>query len=112
MLSETWLWAVGLIAAIVFFAVVESYAIDYPNNQWTLSKAIATLGAKWPLSIWICGAFAGGLAVHFFWHWCDVGPDGIPAAGGFFLAVLGYYKRPPGRDRIFEAKCAGGAAPE
>jgi hypothetical protein len=72
-------WMVVCAVAVVLFAVGETYAIDYPNNQWTLSRVIATLGAKWPLSIWICGAFAGGLAVHFFWHYC---PQGIPITGG------------------------------
>jgi hypothetical protein len=102
MLSETWIWAVGLVVAVVFFAVVESYAIDYPHN---LSRVIATLGSKWPLSIWICGAFAGGLAV-------GIGPRVSRPLGVPFWRALGTPNTPRGRDRIFEGKCAGGAAPE
>jgi hypothetical protein len=64
------MWLLGLIWAIGFFALVEGYALRHPDRQWTLSRTIATIGEAWPLSIWLCGAFAGGLAVHFFWHWC------------------------------------------
>lgn len=63
-------WWYGSLAAVVFFAYFEW-------KGWltssTLSRWIYTIGKDWPLSIFLMGQFAGGLAVHFFWHWC---PDG------------------------------------
>lgn len=64
------MWLAGLVGSIVFFSFVEGLALRHPDRQWTLSATIAFIGAHFPLSIWICGAFAGGLAVHFFWHFC------------------------------------------
>jgi hypothetical protein len=66
-------WIIGLFAAIVFFAVFETYALRHPDRQNTLSMAIYTLGSKWPLSIFIMGMFCGALATHFFWHYCPPG---------------------------------------
>lgn len=62
-------WIVGILGAIVFFAVFEGLAFAHPDRFNTLSNFIATLGARWPLSIFLMGFFAGGLAVHFFWPW-------------------------------------------
>jgi hypothetical protein len=75
-MSEIWMWAMGLAGAIAFFAAIEGLAFKYPTRQYTLSRVIATMGQNFPLSIWICGVFAGGLAVHFFWHWCPFGGAG------------------------------------
>lgn len=72
-MSEVWIWLIGLAAAVIFFAAVESLAFRHPERQWTLSRGIATMGKNFPLSIWICGVFAGGLAVHFWWHYCPFG---------------------------------------
>lgn len=67
-------WIIGLVGAIVFFAVFETLAFKWPDRYGTLSRAVYTIGSRWPLSIWLMGVFAGGLAVHFFWHWCpDLG---------------------------------------
>lgn len=66
-------WIVGAFAAIVFFAVFEWKAFQFPASTNTLSHFIFTLGSTFPLSIWIMGIFCGGLAVHFFWHWCPAG---------------------------------------
>ena len=63
-------WIIGIIAAIVFFAIFERRALRHPHRQNTLSKFIAELGSAFPLSIFLMGMFAGGLAVHFFWRWC------------------------------------------
>lgn len=63
-------WTVCTLLAIAAFAVGETYAFKHPERQNTLSRAVYTLGANWPLSIFLMGMFAGGLAVHFFWHWC------------------------------------------
>lgn len=72
-------WLVGLFAAMAFFAWFEATAMRHPTRWNTLSRAIYNLGSKWPLSIFIMGMFAGGLAVHFFWHWC---PDLMPPGQG------------------------------
>jgi hypothetical protein len=67
-------WVFGILAAIIFFAVFEVRAFRHPDRQNTLSRFVFTIGQKFPLSIFMMGLFVGGLAVHFFWHWCpDVG---------------------------------------
>jgi hypothetical protein len=66
-------WIAGTFGAILFFAFWERYAFNHPDRNNTLSHAVFTIGARWPLSIWIMGVFSGGLAVHFFWHWCPPG---------------------------------------
>lgn len=63
-------WDLGLAAAVAFFAWFEARAFRHPERQNTLSHFVASLGAKWPLSIWLMGLFAGVLAAHFFWPWC------------------------------------------
>jgi len=62
-------WIACTAIAITLFAIGESYAFKHPDRQNTLSRAIYLLGKKWPLAIFLMGAFAGGLAVHFFWNW-------------------------------------------
>lgn len=67
-------WIILTFAAIAAFAWFEARAFRHPDRQNTLSRAVYTIGSQWPLSIWIMGVFCGGLAVHFFWHWCpDLG---------------------------------------
>lgn len=63
-------WIIGTLAAIGFFAIFEARGFRFPERQNTLSRAIYNLGSRWPLSIYLMGMFSGGLAVHFFWHWC------------------------------------------
>jgi hypothetical protein len=71
-------WIIGTCAAVIFFAAFEYWAFRHPERQNTLSRCIYDLGSRWPLSIFIMGTFVGGLAVHFFWHWCpDLMPPGI-----------------------------------
>lgn len=66
-------WDLGLLVAIVFFAFFEARAFKHPERNNTLSFWIYSIGAKWPLSIFLMGMFCGGLAVHFFWHYCPPG---------------------------------------
>jgi hypothetical protein len=66
-------WIIGTVIAIAFFAYFEKRAFDFPNSQNTLSRWIYDIGKNWPLSIWLMGMGSGGLAVHFFWHWCPPG---------------------------------------
>lgn len=68
-------WILGVLGAIAFFAVFEALAFAHPDRVNTLSHAIATLGARWPFSIFIMGFFSGTLAAHFFWPWAD-SPEG------------------------------------
>jgi hypothetical protein len=70
---EWYLWLIGLVLAIGFFAAVEGLALRHPDRQWTLSKCMAVLGARFPFSIWICGIFSGALAFHFWGHYCMIG---------------------------------------
>jgi hypothetical protein len=71
-------WIVGAMLAIAFFSYFEARALQHPFRQNTLSRWIYTLGKNWPLSIFLMGMFCGGLAVHFWWHWCpDVMPPGV-----------------------------------
>lgn len=63
-------WIIGAIGAIAFFAFWESYAFRHSDRTNTLSRWIYNMGQTWPLSIFLMGMLAGGLAVHFFWHWC------------------------------------------
>ena len=74
----TWPWLIWLIAVGISFALLERYAFKHPDREWTLSRTIATIGAKWPLSIALFGMFFGGLLVHFFWYFC---PPGITQGG-------------------------------
>lgn len=66
-------WVIGILIAIAFFVWFEARAFRWPDRQNSLSRWVYDIGAKFPLAIWIMGAFAGGLAVHFFWHWCPPG---------------------------------------
>lgn len=66
-------WIIGTLGAILFFAYFEWRAFKFPDKQNTLSRAVYTIGSTWPLSIFIMGMFCGGLATHFFWHWCPAG---------------------------------------
>lgn len=77
-------WIIGVVAAILFFAVGEWWAFRHPERQNTLSRAIYDLGAKWPMSIWIMGVFTGALAVHFFWQYCPEGSKSV----GFLINAL------------------------
>jgi hypothetical protein len=66
-------WIAGALGALAYFIYFEARAFRHPDRQNTLSRAIYNLGAKWPLSIFLMGMFAGGLSVHFWWHFCPAG---------------------------------------
>jgi len=82
-------WILGTLGAIAFFAFFERRGLDHAHSNNTLSYAVYTIGSKWPLSIFIMGQFCGGLAVHFFWHWCPPGSVsiGMIAPDGWFQIV-------------------------
>jgi hypothetical protein len=77
-MTGNWPWIAGAIAALIFFAVFEVLAFAHPDRLNTLSHAIASLGARWPFSIFLCGMFVGVLAAHLFWPWSSspLGPGG------------------------------------
>lgn len=64
----TWVWFVWLLCILVTFALLEW--LGWHRRFGTFSRSITTLGQQWPLSIFLWGFLFGGLAVHFFWHWC------------------------------------------
>lgn len=62
-------WIVGIALAIAFFAYFEWRAFRFPERQNTLSRFISSMGASWPLSIFLMGMLCGILAAHLFWPW-------------------------------------------
>jgi hypothetical protein len=77
--ATSWLWwFVWWPIVIGLFAVIEGYALRHKDRQWTLSRTIAWVGVKFPLSIAFFGMLFGGLLVHFFWHFC---PDFTKSQG-------------------------------
>ena len=72
-----WIWLGWLLAIAVSFAVIEGVAIAH--GKTTLSRFTVTCTAAFPPLIWTIGVICGGLAVHFWWHWC---PVGLPSQGG------------------------------
>lgn len=71
-----WVWSGWLLALIVSFAVFEGYALK--NGRTTLSRYTWNAFVAWPPLAAVFGMVFGGLAVHFFWHWC---PPGSISAG-------------------------------
>jgi hypothetical protein len=64
------IWALWVVLIAVSFGILEFAAW---NTGVTLSAAVWDISQAWPLIIWIAGALAGGLAVHFWWHWSPPG---------------------------------------
>jgi len=70
----SWLWwFVWFPLAVGSFALIEGFALKHPDRQWTLSRTIATVGARFPLSIAMLSGLFCGLLVHFYWHFCPPG---------------------------------------
>lgn len=67
------IWTAFLLAFIVAFAVIETWAIM--TGGTTLSRYTYEVTAAFPLLIFILGGVAGGLAVHFWWHWSPPGSE-------------------------------------
>lgn len=67
-----WVWIGWLLAIVISFAVFEGYALR--KNKTTLSRFTWNASKAWPPLPWVIGNVTGGLAVHFWWHWCpDLG---------------------------------------
>lgn len=68
-------WVLWWLFIFGSFTVLEARAFAHPERANTLSRFMATVGAKFPLSIGMIGMVLGGLMVHFFWHWgCGITP--------------------------------------
>jgi hypothetical protein len=65
-------WIIWLLLIVVSFTVLEAYAFKHPERENTLSRFIATVGLKFPLSLVMFGMLFGGLAVHFYWPFCPL----------------------------------------
>ena len=70
----TLFWTCWLVFFILLFAVGETYALR--KGKLTLSRWVYDASSKFPLLMVFYGMVFGGLAVHFFWHWCPAGGCG------------------------------------
>jgi Trk-type K+ transport system membrane component len=70
-MTHNWPWILGGIGFVIFFTIFEIRG--FKNKNTTLSRFVYNMGKAFPLSIFLWGALVGGLAVHFFWHWCPPG---------------------------------------
>jgi hypothetical protein len=64
----TWLWSLWLLAMIASFAAFEGFALA--TDRTTLSRFVVNATRAWPPIPFVFGLIVGGLATHFFWHWC------------------------------------------
>jgi hypothetical protein len=69
-MNNIYLWLIWFPLVFGSFALFEGFALKHPDRQWTLSRLMAYVGAKFPLSIAILSMLFGGLLVHFYWHFC------------------------------------------
>jgi hypothetical protein len=60
---STWIFMIG-----VSFGMLEWWGWQEGN---TFSRYVSTVGATWPLSIFLIGLVTGIMAAHFFWPWKD-----------------------------------------
>jgi hypothetical protein len=64
------IWSAWILLIAVSFGLLEGMAWNYGV---TLSRFVFDISQAWPLVIWLAGVLAGGLAVHFWWHWSPPG---------------------------------------
>ena len=57
-----WVTAVAILLGYEWFALA--------TGRKTLSRQVFDWTQAWGLFPWLAGVVCGGLAVHFFWHWC------------------------------------------
>lgn len=65
------IWTGWLLAIVISFGLIEGLAIAWGDT--TLSRYVWEISLKWPLIMVLYGMVAGGLAVHFWWHWSPPG---------------------------------------
>jgi hypothetical protein len=56
------------LVAVAFLLVYEAWALR--TGRRTLSRMVWNATVAWPLVPFVAGVVCGGLAVHFWWHWC------------------------------------------
>lgn len=71
------IWTAWLCSFVGLFALFETIALMHKGL--TLSMYTWIVSEHWPPIIFICGFLAGGLCVHFWWHW---NPPSIGTLGG------------------------------
>lgn len=64
----SWVWLAWILVTAIAFACFEGYALA--TDRTTLSRFTWNASQAWPPLPFICGLVVGGLAVHFWWHWC------------------------------------------
>lgn len=64
-------WTIWLLGLLLVFAVGETWALR--KGKLTLSRWTWQASQQFPLILVFYGMIFGGLAVHFFWHWCPGG---------------------------------------
>lgn len=66
-----WMWLVWAGLSAVVFALLERRALQ--GHGITLSMTVWRISKAFLPVIFLMGMMAGGLAVHFWWHWCPPG---------------------------------------
>ena len=62
MAYAAWILAIGILLGYEWYAI--------KTHKMTLSRAVWTLVAKWPMFSAVVGFVAGVLFAHFFWPSC------------------------------------------
>ena len=76
-----WLvWTSWLGFFVASFAVFEAWALA--TKGLTLSMFTWHISESWPPIIFVAGMMAGGLAVHFWWHWNPPSSGQLGGTGG------------------------------
>lgn len=73
-------WVCWLVSFILTFGIFETWALL--TKGLTLSMFTWHVSEQWPPIIWLCGVLAGGLAVHFWWHWNPPTTGQLGGTGG------------------------------
>ena len=58
-------WGVYIVAVVLLFAFLESYALA--TGRTTLSRATWDLTKAWPPLPWLVGLVMGFVSAHFWW---------------------------------------------
>ena len=74
------LWTAWLLFFVASFAVFETWAMS--TGGTSLSLFTWQISQAWPPLIWLLGVVAGGLAVHFWWHWSPPNDGSLGGTGG------------------------------